>query len=359
MKKIIFYIDTMYRGGAQRVIANLIEYFHQKGYDTILINDFIQDNGQAQYEIPKDIKRIYLRKTLGTNKVTKNIQRIVALRKIFKEENPDLVLSFLGRPNKRLLLASVGMKIKKVVSVRNDPKREYGNSKLKKIEARMLFRLADGCVFQTRDAAEYFPKSVQDKAAIIYNPVGLQFYSAERMSEPKGVVTVGRMELQKNQKMLINAFSKILENHPNETLTIYGEGPLRKELEEYCIKLGITEKVYMPGNIMKIEEKLSTAKIFVLPSDYEGMPNALMEAMTVGVPVISTDCPCGGPRTLIENNSQGLLFPCGDEKKLEELLRKLLDDSEQRKVMEKAEKERAQEFHPEIIYKKWENYLFP
>lgn len=126
MKKILFYIDMMYRGGAQRVMANLIEYFTEQGYETVLVNDFVQNSDKAQYHLPAGLKRVYLRQNLGGNKIVKNIERITRLRKVIKEEQPDMVLSFLGRPNKRMLLSTVGMRVKKVVSVRNDPYREYG-----------------------------------------------------------------------------------------------------------------------------------------------------------------------------------------------------------------------------------------
>ena len=120
---------------------------------------------------------------------------------------------------------------------------------------------------------------------------------------------------------------------------------------------GIEERVVLPGRISYISEKLSEAKIFVLPSDYEGMPNALMEAMAVGIPVISTDCPCGGPKILIEDESQGILVPCNNAEALAQALCRLLKDDDLREKMGAAGEKRALMFKPDVIFSHWENYI--
>lgn len=357
MKKILFYIDMMYRGGAQRVMANLIEYFTEQDYETVLVNDFVQSDDKAKYHLPVGVKRVYLRQNLVGNKIVKNIERIRHLRKIIRKEQPDMVLSFLGRPNKRMLLSTMGMKVKKVVSVRNDPYREYGRGFFSMQFARQLFKLADGCVFQTNEAAEYFPKSVKRKSTIILNPVGEKFYSVKRSETPKNIITVGRMEPQKNHKLLIEAFSKIACEFKKDNLIIYGEGPLRRELESYIENLGLKERIKLPGNVSNVEEVLAQAKIFVLPSDYEGMPNALMEAMAVGVPCISTDCPCGGPRMLISSEQEGRLVPCDSVNEMTKCIRELLLDANLRSQMTTAERRKAELFAADHIYKQWKDYF--
>ena len=113
---------------------------------------------------------------------------------------------------------------------------------------------------------------------------------------------------KKNQKILIEAFSKIEGAYPEYELIIYGEGSLRETLEKQVRDLGIEQKVKLPGNDANVLEKIRDAGIFVLSSNYEGMPNALIEAMALGIPSISTDCPCGGPKTLVQPYINGLLF---------------------------------------------------
>lgn len=348
----------MERGGAQRVVANLVQYFSEQRISTVLVNDFKLEDSKPQYTVNPAVKRYYLRDCLNGNVLLKNIERIVHLRRIIKEEKPDVVLSFLGRPNERMLLATIGLRTKKIVSVRNDPNHEYSSRGFFKWFARNLFRLADGCVFQTEDAACYFPESVQKKATIILNPVDLKFFNITRSKHPQNIVTVGRLEAQKNQELLIKAFAEISKDFPDEKLIIYGEGSLKSELEKLCQKLQIENKVKVPGNISDVEIALSNAKIFVLPSNYEGLPNALMEAMAVGIPCISTDCPCGGPKILAKKNNALQLIPVNDKNSLVAVLRTFLQESEVREFFAENAKDRAESFRPKQILIQWKQYLF-
>lgn len=354
--KIILYIDVMYRGGAQRVMSVLAHYLIKNNYEVILITDFMPENPSKEYNLPQQIKRIYLKKNNTGNFLIKNITRVTKLRKIIKEENPDIILSFLGRPNIRMLLSSIGLKVKKVVSVRNDPTKEYGNNILKRIITNLIFLLADGYVFQTVDAQKYFIKKIQKKSKIILNPVDDKFYNMKPVKNRHNIITVGRLEPQKNHKLLLDAYAEIAQKYLQDDLIIYGDGSLKKELENYALKKNIYERVHFRGNIENIEKELSKAKVFILTSDYEGMPNALMEAMAIGVACISTDCPCGGPRALIKNNSQGIMFPCNDKNKLIAAIKKVLDGNFTE--MGINAKLRAEEFRTSKIMKEWEEYLF-
>ncbi len=357
MKKIFCYIDMMQRGGAQRVMCNLVHYFSEKGYEVVLCNDFESLKDAVQYEVSSNIKRVYLTEAAKENPLVKNIKRIVRLRKLIKEEKPDIVLSFLGNPNKRMLISTFGLKTKKIVSVRNDPHREYGSSCFQRWIAQFLFRLADGVVFQTEEAKQYFCKSVRDHSCVIMNPVDARFFSARRSGPEKSIVTLGRLAKQKNQKLLIEAFSRVAEDFPEETLTIYGEGDLQSELSEFASGLDIGHKVFFPGNTDDVLGVLVEAKLFVLSSDYEGMPNALLEAMAVGVPCISTDCPCGGPRELIIDGENGYLVPCGDVQELTKKMRLCLKDKALRNLLGNNAKETAEGFRGERVYQRWEQYF--
>lgn len=357
-KRFLLYIDMMERGGAQRVFVNLIQHLTDAQVDVVLVNDFELASDVAQYSVDERVRRYYLRKSLKGNPILKNIERVTQLRCIVKKEKPDIVLSFLGRPNKRMLLATFGLKTKKIISVRNDPNCEYAAGGFSKWFARNLFRLADGCVFQTEEAAKYFPLAVQKKSTVILNPVDLKFFNTVRTEEPHNIVTVGRLESQKNQGMLIKAFAEIAREFPGEKLIIYGEGSLREELENLCESLHIADRVEMPGNILNVEKALSEAKVFVLPSNYEGLPNALMEAMAVGLPCISTDCPCGGPKLLISDARNGMLVPVGNEKQMADMLRSLLLDTNKLEMLGMNAKKRAEDFKTDVILFQWDNYLF-
>ena len=356
MKKIAFYIDSMGLGGANRVMSNLVSYFYDNGYDVCLIND-VSMTEKEEYPLPKGIKR-YIIHNEGKHHffLSKQLKILKEIRRILKENKTEVVVSFMGPPNIRILLGTLGMKVKKVVSVRNDPYKEYGAG-IKRFLARIIFCLADGCVFQTEEAMDYFPKKVKKRSKIILNPIKEVFYQTEYSDTNSGIVSVGRLFSQKNHELLIRAFARIADSYPNENLYIYGEGSSRKELQDLIVKFELQNRAFLPGSVMDVNVKLSQAKIFVLSSDYEGMPNALLEAMAVGVPVISTDCPCGGPRTVIENENQGLLVQVGDVEKMADALEKLLNDSYLRKQMSVAEKERAKDFRNDAIMPQWEQYL--
>ena len=355
MKKIIFYIGSMQYGGANRVVSNLLDYLGKKKYALILLNDILPSTVKEEYAISKNVKRYFLNNN-RKNKILKNITVIASIRKIVKNEKPDMIISFMGPPNIRMILSTLGLKVKRIISVRNDPYQEYGCG-LKKVVSKIILNMADGCVFQTSDAKRYFAKKLQRKSKIILNPVNQIFYKTKRSNKVKNIISVGRLEKQKNHKLLIDSYIKIYDRIKGDKLIIYGEGSLRSELENYINSNNMNDSILLPGVKNNIWKELSKSKIFVLPSNYEGMPNALMEAMAVGVPVIATDCPCGGPKELIKNDKQGLLVECNDINKLSEAILRLTQDEKLLSNMSKEIKNRALDFKPEIIYKKWENYI--
>ena len=157
---------------------------------------------------------------------------------------------------------------------------------------------------------------------IIPNPI--EKISIGKVKKEKVIINVGKLMDQKNQKLLIKAFSKIADKYPEYKLKIYGEGPKRKELESLVKELGLSEKVEMPGWTPDIFDKVAAAELFVLSSDYEGLSNALLEAMMLGVPCISTDC--AGSNEIIRNNINGILVPAGGLKELVSAMQRILND---------------------------------
>lgn len=352
--KVAFYINAIHEGGAQRVLVNLANELVNNGDEVILVTSFV---GLWEYSYSDKIRRYILdNNSTNDSKIKRNLTRVIKLRKILKDENPDCLLSFMAEPNYRSIVASLGLNNKVIISVRNDPNREYTGIS-GKILGKLLLPLADGCVFQTPDAQKWFPKRLQKKSKIIYNAVKDDFFNIERKVEEKTVVTCGRLEEQKNHKMLINSFELVVKEHKKAKLLIYGEGSLRNELEELIRNKGLNDNIKLCGNSDDIPEVLSKAEIFVLSSDYEGMPNALMEALAVGVPSISTDCPCGGPATLIENGYNGILVPVGDSNELASSLSQLLSSKQIAEDMGKRAKLQSLKFIPSKIHKEWYEFI--
>lgn len=351
--KLAFYINSIHEGGAERVITNLATYFSNTDYEVILITSFYD-----KWEYPYDdkIKRIVLEdKDKKNNRIIKNVSRVIKLRRVIKKEKPDCLISFMAEPNYRALLACSGLKTKSIISVRNEPKIEY-SGKAGWLLGHFLLPIADGCVFQTTDAQEWFPKRLKKKSTIIYNAVKDDFYHADRKPVRNLIVSCGRLEEQKNYPLLIKAFTKVVDEIPDARLFIYGDGSLKNKIADLIKKNNLENKVYLKGQTKNVVKALKEADLFVLSSLYEGMPNALMEAMAVGVPCISTDCPCGGPKMLFDSVG-GILVTNNDQLELEKAIRSVLFDDEKKNSLGNQAKIKAEVFSSDKIYRRWELFI--
>lgn len=350
---LIFYINAIHEGGAERVIIQVAKHFAASGYRSILVTSFVDEN---EYAVPDEVERIKLEeKQAKQNKIQRNIKRIVALRKICKKYKPDAIISFMAEPNVRAILANVGLKTKTIISVRNDPNREYGGRVGKFIGKRIL-PIADGCIFQTEEAQAWFPDSLKRKSRIIFNDVDPIFFQTEYVGG-KDIVTLGRLCKQKNHKLLIDAFAKICEKHKDTDLLIYGIGPLENEMKQYIRDCGLDSRISLMGLTSESNTVLSHARCFVLSSDYEGLPNALLEALAIGVPSISTDCPCGGPRMLIKNKVNGMLVPINDVDALAEALDYTLSNPDMEEAFGINARQMAECYSTENVFSEWKSYV--
>lgn len=353
MKKILFYINTLGKGGAERVIKNLSEQFASDGFESILVTSFCCNQ---EYRVSKNVKRIALYDKRLKGLIFRNFKLISKLKKIIKNENPDVVISFMGESNFRAILATKKTNAKCIVSIRNDPEKEY-QGLVSRFLAKTLYKRADGIVFQTEDAKKWFPPSIQQKSKIIINQVDSIFFNTFYNGERKNIVSVGRLTEQKNHELLIRAFS-LVSSQTDDNLIIYGNGPLRQRLLTLIRELRLEGRVMLPGIIDNVSETIKSAKAFVLSSNYEGMPNALMEALALGLPCISTDCPCGGPRKIIENNSNGLLVPNNDLDSLAGAIIKVLKNKDlQSQFISKSKIAAENMFSPSLVFKSWKLYV--
>ena len=354
MKKIIFYIDSMGRGGAQRVMNNLITEFSKEN-DVVLINDVFLEQSN-EYDICDSIKRINLGVSNGG--IFGNLKRVSGLRRIIRKEKAEIVISFLGPCNIRMLLATIGLRIEKYVSVRNDPYFEYGGG-IKKFLAGQLFKLSSGCVFQTKEAQQYFPETVRKKSKIIWNPVAEKFYKEIWCPQREEIAVVGRLQKQKKPLLALNVFMIVHNEYPDIKLVYYGDGELRTEIEAMVKKYELNEVVSIKGNVENIEDYLSTARLFLMTSSFEGMPNALMEAMTVGIPSVATDCPCGGPRAVTNGFEDFVLVPCNnDAVSIAQKVIDILNSKDKQVLISLKERDRAQQFRSASIMQQWKEFMW-
>lgn len=348
--KLFFYINVLCNGGAERVISNVANMMSSKGHDCTIVTSFATTN---EYQTIQSVKRYNLSENRIEGFWGRNIFLTYRLRRLIKKERPDILVAFMAEPNFRACISCIGLSTKTVISVRNDPRVEYGG--LLKFLSKIVFRFSDGIVFQTEEAKEFFPKKIRDKGTIIYNSVREDFFKIQPSTNPTGIVTTGRLASQKNHKLLIEAFS-LIADIVKDDLTIYGSGNAT-ELIDYARQLGLAERVHIPGAIKDVPNTIKDYKLYVLSSNYEGMPNALMEAMALGLPCISTDCPCGGPRTLFSKEMQQYLAPVKDARKLSKLMLELLTDNEKRILHGENCRKQALSYHPSVIDRIWESYL--
>jgi len=357
MKRIALFISSLQKGGSERVMVNLAEYFHEKKYDVILVTQYKME---TEYSISPEIRRVYSEpdeSLLQGGRIRNFCVRFGALRDIWNAYKPDLILSFLGKNNLMAVATAAFLPSKVVVSVRGEPTMEY-EGRLMQMIAKFVFRFADGVVLQTERARAFFPKSVRKKSVILPNPLNPQFLNRKISTEREDLIAAaGRLDENKNHAMLIHAFAKIADEYPTAKLVIYGEGVLRTALEELVAEKGLSDRISLPGSVNDVAEHICKARIFTLTSNTEGMPNSIIEAMALGIPVIATDCPCGGPAALIENEVNGLLVPVGDAFALADAFRRIFEDRDfELKLRENACKI-TEKLAPDKVDKEWEEYL--
>lgn len=303
--KIFILNESLSRGGAERISVYLAGFLASKENESFL---FTFSKSDSEYDVPKGVTRINA--DISKKKI---IERNLFLLKKIKEYKPDVVLVMGMTFCMYLAIPMLLTKTKFILSERNDPVHTKIR-KITKIAASFCIKLSDGFVFQTEQAKSYYIRKTKNRGAVIPNPIFVEslpsVYEGERKKE---IVAVGRLTSQKNYPFMIKAFSKIHKLHPEYVLKIYGEGSDRVVLEELIKKLNLQGYVFLMGNVKNVLEYTKTASLFVMTSDYEGIPNALLESMAMGLPVISSACPCGGPELLIQHEENGMLFKLQDE----------------------------------------------
>lgn len=353
--KIMFFIPRMGGGGAEKVISILANEFDKLG-NSILI--YTPTDQKSFYPLRSSVRII------GENlKVSKKrgIRQILLAfncirlwnsydRKV-KEEKPDVVISFLTETN-LIALTHLHKNYKLIVSERNDPTKY---NKIVQIIIKKLYPKADVLVCQSHKAAKYFSSN---NTTVIPNPIDTsnlpKIYEGEKR---KVICAVGRLMPQKNFSCLIKAFSYIENKYKDYTLEIYGEGPLRNELQDLIDSLHLNKRVKLMGAHKDVLEKIKNTSLFVMSSDYEGFPNALVEAMAIGLPVICTDFDSGTAKELVKKEN-GLLVPVGDSHALAKAMSYLLENSEVRNSMLIENIKIRDRLEVSKIISQWNNIIF-
>lgn len=345
---------NMNAGGAEHVIAQLLKNWTGQGVQCSL---FSMEPSERFYSIPKPVNCYDVPRFSEQIYISK-ICKYAYLRKKLKQLRPDVVLAMPEEIGIYVGFALLGTGIPLVVSERNNPW-TMPYKKITRVLRRVIYPFVDGLVFQTKQAASFFSTAQQKKGVILPNPLELDKLPIKFEGERKKVIVgVGRLEPQKNFDMLISAFAEFYKTHQDYKLVIYGEGTLRKQLKEHIEGLFLPEgTITLPGKSEEVLYKINQAKMFVLSSNFEGMPNALIEAMACGIPCIATDCPSGGPADIIESGRNGFLVPVGDYKALSEKMDILADDQALAQSFSMHYKEIRERFESEKVSTAWLDYL--
>lgn len=346
MKRTMIIILSLSGGGAERVVSVLASELAEKDYP---ISVAVYDRKENEYPISPKLIIHELEKPHGKNKIMRLINRIRELRQLVITEKPDVVIPFLAMPTVHTWMAVQGMKCEFYSTIRNNPK-VYPPQFLLRTISNYITRKSDKIIIQTKEQEKYI-QSCRNKCVIMPNPVKQEMIDAEYTpaEEVSTIATFGRLNKQKNHGLLIRAFKLISEEYPNVRLYIWGTGEEYDALWKLIKELGLVGRALVCGSTTNVVDELKKTDIFVLSSDYEGLPNALMEAMAVGVPCVSTNCPTG-PRNLIDNKKNGLLVEIGNELRLAEALKELINNYSLRCTIGKNAKATIKrQYSPEAI----------
>ncbi len=328
-----------------------------RGYSVTIVN-LKATNDVTDYKRPiNNVNIIALDK--ADQKGNRHISAINEICRIAKSFKADVLVGFTGFPSFYACVVGKKLHIPSIMSERGDPERTTP----KKLKSRLILAIINtskGGVFQIDGAKAFYGKGLQKRGVVIPNPIFVQgeVPTVDFEAREKTVVSVGRLDNeQKRYDVMINAFKIFSKSHPEYTLKLYGRGTDEKLIEKWVKEAGLSEKVRFMGLSTQPMQDIAKDGMFLITSDYEGISNALLEAMAVGLPCVSTDHTPGGARLLIKDRENGLLAPIGDSEALAKAMCEYAENPAlSRKCGENA-KSVLVRFAPDRIIDMWEDYI--
>lgn len=347
-KRIVFIAPVLSKGGSERVISILANAFYEKGYPVTVA---LTRRNRWGYPLEEGIERLFNPYDASTK------GQIRFLREVLKRYRGANFISFLTYQNMYTLLAGMGLGQHVIVSERNAPDRSLEGRNYLGTMRFVIYQLADVVVFQTKEAMGYFSRSIQKKGVVVENPLKTDLPLPFDGEREKRFVAVCRLSEQKNIPMMLRAFHLFRQEHPDYTLSIYGEGKARPQLEAYAESLGLKDWVSFCGFSGSVHEEILKATAYLSSSDFEGISNAMLEAMAIGLPCICTDCPAGGPKAYIRSGENGFLVPVGDHQAMADCMGRLAGDPALTAQMSEKARQLREQLSTEEVVKQWEKLL--
>ena len=328
VKGVTCVIRSLMGGGAERVLTTMANFWVERGVAVSIITSV--PSRLDAYPLDGRVRRITLacpHSLFSRNGYPWSIRR---LRRAIIKQGHDVVISFMDRSNVPILLATRGLGKRVIIAERIDP-RTQNYSLIRRFCMRLCYPWADALTVLTENVKTQWAERFMPahKIHVIHNPVlplAVDSPLPDWLPE-KFLCCVGRLHRQTGFDRLFPALPPVFARHPDVKLVILGEGPERAALTRQAEELGLAGRVFMPGFIHNPHAIVRRASLFVLPSRFEGFPNALIEAMSLARPVISYDCP-SGPAYLIQDGVNGILLPVGEIAGLTSRLNFLLDNPE-------------------------------
>ena len=361
-RKLALVIHALNTGGAERVMALMASHWANQDADVTLIT--LDTAETDRFPLDARVRRVGLglmhESRYPWQAVWNNVARIRHLRRAIRKSGAEQVVSFTDNMNVLTLLASVGRAWKVIIAERNDP-RQQKMGRGWDLLRRLTYPRCSALVVQTESVAKYAPRLVRKRPVyVIPNAV---MPPAERSDaghvlagDRRIVAAMGRLTAQKGFDLLIEAFARIADRHPDWMLKIAGDGEERRKLESLAESQGLTQRVDLCGWIDEPVAFLQKADLFVLSSRYEGFPNALLEAMACGLPVISTDCD-SGPGEIVRHGTDGLLVPAEDMEGLAQAMDRLMTNRGDRERLGGNAAEVVERFGYDAFFARWEHVL--
>lgn len=362
-RRLTLVVPSLAYGGAEKTAVSMANHWAKQGCDVALVT--LDSQAGDTFALSPDVRRtsLDLMRESGSplHAIMNNLRRIARLRRAARDSRPDAVISFTDKMNIVTLIACAGLGVPVIITERTDP-RHHAIGRAWDALRRLMYRRGAALVVQTEDVRRHMQPAMHGRPVfVIPNAVdrphdpgriaGLTNESGDRL-----VVGMGRLSAEKGFDLLIRAFAQVAADHPGWTLKILGEGPQRAELQGLIKECGLSERVSLAGWSKEPSAVLSRADLFVLPSRYEGFPNALLEAMACGLPAISFDCE-SGPAEIIRHETDGLLVPPGDVAALARAMDRLMLNPDERRQFGLRAVEVTDRFSTERYFRLWEDVL--
>jgi GalNAc-alpha-(1->4)-GalNAc-alpha-(1->3)-diNAcBac-PP-undecaprenol alpha-1,4-N-acetyl-D-galactosaminyltransferase len=347
-------------GGAERVVSLLAQGFVDRGYQVQVVS--LSHGSTDFYTLPVGVPVTSL-DVMGPSQnplhaIQANLDRFFKLRRAILKTKPDRIIAHLSQTNILSILATMGSGIPVYVTEHCDAELSAVHNIWEKLR-RWVYPWATQVVSVSEGVDRGFRYLPAQKRAVLYNPVVPQPPQGELPHIPGAdphrpwVVTMGRLRSQKGYDLLIPAFAKLAERYPEWQLIIMGEGSDREALESLRNGLGLDDRVLMPGTVRNPSAVLHQAELFVMASRFEGFPMAHCEAMSSGLPIVSTDCE-SGPREIIRQNVDGFLVEPGNIDAIAVAMEKLMVNPSLRKQFAQRAPDILDRFGMDKIISQWE-----